>query len=108
MRLIRRDSTAAVVLGLVALIAVRGFTSGISLGMVIVFFALFGALKLVMGLKTWWHAVLGGCLASLLWIAFGHSELSGITLAVLPALLAMVATVSVIKIGFHRRPSQSA
>lgn len=107
MNIFRRDSSFVVLLGLVTLIAVGVLTSGFSFGMVLVFLALFGGLKLVMGLKTWWHALLGGTLASLLWIGFGESRLSGPVLAVLPALLAMAATLSVVKIGFHERRSRA-
>jgi len=108
MKLLRSDSTLVILLGLVALIALRGVTSGISFGMVIVFFALFGALKWIAGMKSWWHALLGGATASLLWIRFGDTQLSGISLAVLPAILAMIAAVSIVKVAFLVRRRQTA
>jgi hypothetical protein len=68
-------------------------------GMVIVFFCLFGALKLVMGMKTWWHAILGGAVASILWMAFGGSGgMTGISVEALPSQLAIVAAVSIVRI----------
>jgi Na+-translocating ferredoxin:NAD+ oxidoreductase RnfD subunit len=73
MKAFRSTSSVAILLGLIGLIAVRGVTSGVPAGMVVVFFVLFGVLKLVMGMKTWWHAVLGGAVASILMTEGGVS-----------------------------------
>ena len=108
MKPLRRDSSFVILLGLAGLIALKGLTSGMPIGMVIVFFAIFGVLKVVMGMKTWWHAILGGSLASILWLAFGNSGLTGMSLALVPALLAIVAALSVVKIAFRTRRQQSA
>jgi hypothetical protein len=108
MRAFRGQSTFVILLALLGLVALRGLASLFAWGMVAMCFVFFGVLKQVAGLKTWWHALLGGSVASVLWIAFGAGpRLSGVSLAVAPALLSMLATVSIVKIALleHRRRS---
>jgi hypothetical protein len=105
MRLLRSDSNLLITLGLIGIIAVRGLTSGLSASMIVVFFVLFGILKVLMGLKTWWHALLGGSIASILWIAF-VGRMTGVALAVLPAILALIAAFSIVKIALGVRHSR--